>query len=85
MVHAHTPSAVDVLISHMPFTHFSIYAYLNAICTKNALNMIIYCAKSFSTSLNKNARDIAIAGRDAAPLWRGNSETVIFRYLFVFS
>ena len=31
------------------FTHFSIYAYLNAICTKNALNMIIYCAKSFST------------------------------------
>jgi bifunctional ADP-heptose synthase (sugar kinase/adenylyltransferase) len=22
---------------------------------------------------------------DAAPLWRGNSETVIFRYLFVFS
>ncbi|MDU2191481.1 MAG: hypothetical protein E7D33_26355, partial [Klebsiella sp.] len=24
-------------------------AYLNAICTKNALNMIIYCAKSFST------------------------------------
>ncbi|AWL57537.1 hypothetical protein J8995_15925 [Klebsiella quasipneumoniae subsp. quasipneumoniae] len=54
MVHAHTPSAVDVLISHMPFTHFSIYAYLNAICTKNALNVIIYCAKSFSTSLNKN-------------------------------
>ncbi|HHM4098750.1 TPA: hypothetical protein ACROSE_002114 [Klebsiella pneumoniae] len=49
MVHAPTPSAVDVLISHMPFIHFSIYAYLNAICTKNALNMIIYCAKSFST------------------------------------
>ena len=49
MVHPHTPSAVGVLIGHMPFTHFSIYAYLNAICTKNALNMIIYCAKSFST------------------------------------
>ncbi|WP_227536801.1 hypothetical protein [Klebsiella pneumoniae] len=40
---------MDVLISHMHFTNFSIYAYLNAICTKNALNMISYCAKSFST------------------------------------
>ncbi|MDT4310930.1 hypothetical protein RPN21_21020 [Klebsiella aerogenes] len=48
MVHPHTPSAVSVLIGHMPFTNFSIYAYLNVLCTKNALNRIIYCAKSFS-------------------------------------
>jgi hypothetical protein len=38
MVHAHTPSAVDVLIGHMPFTDFSIYAYLNAFVRKMRSN-----------------------------------------------
>ncbi|RFP41409.1 hypothetical protein DDJ66_21015 [Klebsiella oxytoca] len=37
----------------MLFTYFSIYPYLNVFCTKNAPNMVIYCAKSFMPSLNK--------------------------------